>query len=341
MNKDQKNQITITDIAKLSGVSKSTVSRYLNDGYVSEKKANVIRQIIKETGFKTNFYAKKLKSNSSKLIGVIVPRLDSYAAGKILTGLNFVLEKKEYQVLILVSDLSIKKEIAHINRLINQGVDGIVVQSAGITKEHLEIENNSNIPIIYNGQSHQRLKYISFDDKKAGQLMGNYIKNINHKNVVYLGVSKKDKAVGQNRFEGFKNEFLKDNPCGKIHFVKGDFSFDMAYEKGEEVIGYNPTAIVCATDNMALGILRFLHQKQIKIPSEISVVGFGGYNICDITSPSLTSIFYDYVYLGAKTAIELINLLEKGEFKSKLLADFSLITKESSDLNKGEEYVLS
>ena len=323
-------KITIQDIANMAGVAKSTVSRYLNGGYVSKEKTTILDKVISETGYKANFFAKHLKAKNSKLIGIVMSRVDSYSAGKLLAGINFILQKKGYQALILISELSQEKELDHILQLIEQGVDGIIVQSIGITKKHLKIVKDAQIPIIFTGQSHEEINFIKVDDKGAGKLMGEYIAKLNHQNVVYLGVSSKDIAVGENRYKGFIKGFKKNAPNGKVNFVKTDFSFEKAYAKGKEVVQNKPTAVVCSTDNIALGLLRYLHEHNIKIPQEISLAGFGGYPIGDVSYPSLTSLAFDYKHLGAKTAEKLLLMINGEQVHSEFDSNMLFLTREST-----------
>lgn len=325
-------KITIQDIANLAGVAKSTVSRYLNNGYVSKEKASLIDKVIRETGYKANFFAKRLKTKESKLIGIVMPRLDSFSAGKLLTGFNLILERAGYQALILISELNTKKELANISQLIQQGVDGIIVDSINITNKHLNLLKQTNIPIIFTGQSHDQVTYIKVDDFAAGKIMGEYIASLHHQKIVFLGVSTKDKAVGQDRYEGFKYGFINKNPQGKIFFIKTDFSFDMAYSKGNEVMQFNPSAVICATDNIALGFLRFLHEHNFAVPQKISVAGFGGYPVGNISYPSLTSLAFDYKHLGAKTAKNLLDMLQNHPVKSEYDNNITLITRESTQI---------
>lgn len=323
-------KITIQEIATMAGVAKSTVSRYLNNGYVSKEKAALIDKVITQTGYKSNFFARRLKTKNSKLIGIVMPRLDSFSASKLLAGFNSILQKEDYQVLILVSDLQIDKEIANIRQLIQQGVDGIIVQSIAITKEHLSIVKNASIPILFTGQSHPDTTYLKVNDVKAGHIMGEYIASLNHKNVAYLGVSPLDIAVGVDRYKGFADTFLSIIPDGKIHFIETDFNFDTAYKKGNEVLFYKPTAVICATDNIALGLLRYLHEKNIKVPQDISLTGFGGYSYSKVSYPSLTTISFDYKYLGAKTAEKLLSMLHGNAVQSEFDNNMVLLTQEST-----------
>ena len=83
-------KVTIKDVAELAGVSKSTVSRYLNHGYISLEKQKRVREAIEKTGFKSNFFAKRLKTQESKLIGIVLPRMDSVTVGKLLPLVLFI-----------------------------------------------------------------------------------------------------------------------------------------------------------------------------------------------------------------------------------------------------------
>ena len=325
-------KLTIQDIANLAGVAKSTVSRYLNNGYVSKEKAMLIDKVIRETGYKSNFFAKRLKTKQSKLIGIVMPRLDSFSAGKLLTGFNIILQQMGYQALILISELNSQKELDNISQLIQQGVDGIIVDSININ--HLKLINQANIPIIFTGQSHDKVNFIKVDDINAGKLMGEYIASLNHQQVVFLGVSPQDNAVGVDRYEGFRQGFLANNPQGKISFVQTDFSFEQAYNLGDTVVSFEPSAVVCATDNIALGLLRYFHEKKIHIPQDISLAGFGGYPVGSISYPSLTSLAFDYKHLGIKTAEKLLSMLQNQPVTSEYDHNMNLIIRESTRLAK-------
>ena len=196
-----------------------------------------------------------------------------------------------------------------------------------ITKEHVKIASKLPIPIIFSGQSFEFLNCIALDDFKIGKLLGEYIRENGHENIVFLGVDEKDKAVGVYRREGFYSAFKEEDV--NINFVKTDFSFDKAYEEGKDVLKHNPTAVVCATDNIALGLMRFLLERGIRIPDDISVAGFGGYDVSAITYPSLTTVKIDYELFGEKTAEQILNLIDNK--KSELNSDIplELITRES------------
>ncbi|KAI3350177.1 LacI family DNA-binding transcriptional regulator [Clostridium botulinum] len=324
-----KRKVTIQDIANMVNVSKSSVSRYLNNGYISEEKAKKIQEAIEKTGFETNFFAKRLKTKNSKLIGIVLPRVDSVTVGKLLTGINRALDKNDYQGIILISELDIEKEISNINNLYQQGVDGIIINAMAITKEHIQLVNKLNIPIMFTGQKSDYVNYMKIDDYEAGNIMGDYFKKNGHKRVVFLGVDEWDIAVGIDRKKGFIDEFNKNNLNSDVKFIETDFSFKKAYEKAKEAVDYKPTAIVCATDNICLGVLRYLHENNIRVPEDISIAGFGGYDIGSVSYPTLTTVAFDYELIGEKTAQGILDLINEKDINKDDNSSLKLIERES------------
>jgi len=320
---------TIQDIADMAKVSKSTVSRYLNQGYISQEKMDKIKEVIQETGFQSNFFAKRLKMKQSKLIGIILPRMDSVTVGKLLEGVNRILEPEGYQGLILVSDLKKKKEICNISNLQQQGVDGIIIDSLGITREHLQVLKTFDIPVVFTGQQHHSVHYVKIDDEGAGRIMGAYVRQKGHHHVVFAGVTNMDRAVGIERKQGFIDAFMENHPDAKVDFVKTGFSFESAYASGSEILAFKPTAVICATDNIGLGVLRYLHEQKIKVPQEISVAGFGGYAVGVVSYPALTTVAFDYELVGMKTAQGLLDLIAGKKMESQSNLPLSFIERES------------
>lgn len=304
-------KVTIQDIANMAEVSKSTVSRYLNGGYVSKENTDKIAKVIKKTGYQTNFFAKRLKSKKSGLIGIIMPRIDSFTASKILKGIVEKIEKEGYQPIILTSDLDKEKELNHINKLYLEGMDGIIVMSFAISDEHVKLINKLPIPVIFTGQERYGVNSITIDDYKAGNIMGMFVKEQGHKNIVYMGVSEEDEAVGINRKKGFIDALNSDF---SINYVETDFSFKGAYENAYKAVLFNPSIIVCATDNIAIGVNRYLMEKGIKVPEHISVAGFGGYDIGTAIHPPLTTVSFDYEFLGFEAANRIVSFIEEKNF---------------------------
>lgn len=325
---------TIQDIADLAGVSKSAVSRYMNNGYISKEKSEKIKKVIMETGFRSNFFAQRLKKKNSKLIGVVLPRIDSVTVGKLLSGIYPVLESNSFQEIFFVSNLETKRELDNILRLHQQGVDGIIVDSIGITEKHLEILEHIDIPVLFTGQKHPAVPSVKGDDIAAGRLMGRYLRDMGHKRAVFAGVTESDIAVGVERKQGFYSGFLVDNPGAEIKFVETGFDFQSAYDRAAEIVAMNPTVIAGATDNISLGILRYLNEQKIKSPDKISLVGFGGYAVGAVSYPALTTVEFDYRRIGEIVAQGMLELLDGQEISDNGEFTLEFIPRESvADIN--------
>lgn len=328
-------KVTIKDVAELAGVSKSTVSRYLNQGYISTEKQERVRKAIEKTGFKSNFFATRLKTKKSRLIGIVLPRMDSVTVGKLLAGISRVLEPAGYQGILLVSQLSEKKELENIRSLQQQGVDGILVDSVGITEEHLALSRSGTIPILYTGQKHADVPFVKIDDRAAGRMMGAYLRQMGHSHAVFAGVTERDKAVGVDRKQGFLEAFAEGRPEARTDFIETGFDFLSAYHQGAEVCRLGATVVVGATDNISLGLLRYFHERGIRVPEDISVVGFGGYEVGAVVYPALTTIAFDYELVGMKAAQYMLDMIRGKSVEENREMPLFFVERESvRNLNK-------
>lgn len=316
-------KVTIQDVAALAEVSKSTVSRYLNKGYVSEEKAERIQKAIEATGFSSNAFARRLKAKKSGMIGIVMPRVDSPTGGKLLTGLAKAFDEVGCQALFQSSFLDMSREIKNIEHLAQRGADGILVSAMGVTDEHLALVEKlkeRDVPVLFVGQQHEKTTYIKVDDFGAGRMLGDYIRRMGHERVVFVGVTEKDRAVGMERKDGFIEVFTRGNRGASVNFVETGFGFEAAYEKSGEILACRPSAVVCATDGLAFGVMRALHENGVAVPGEVSVVGFGGYDMGSVTYPPLTTVAFDYEALGRRAAKMLLKMLAEESVES--VSDF-------------------
>lgn len=299
--------LTINDIAKLAGVAKSTVSRYLNNGNVSVDTRNKLKKIIEEHNYEPNMFAQSLKAKKTNFIGVIAPTLHSTVTSRVLMSIDEYLKEQGYNSLILNTNLDKEREVEYLVSLQRLKVDGIILLATEITKEHENTFKNLNVPILIVGQECRMINSIIDDDYNAGGVIGQYISNHNHKDILYVGVPESDKAIGVKRKQGVLDELCKVDEV-KIDEVISDFSS----EKSEILVNEylkknNPTAIICATDKIALGAIRAIQRHGKIVGEDISVTGFGGY---DISNNKLTTIRFKNEILGkiaSSTIIKMIN----------------------------------
>lgn len=318
----------INDIAKLAGVAKSTVSRYLNGGSVSEKTRLKIDAVVKETGYQPNQFAQSLKRKRTNMIGVVIPRLNSYASNETLIGIESVMREINYQILIANTNLDTKREIEALKTFETSKIDGIILLATIITPELLACIKKIKVPVMIVGQNHPNLYTVIQNDYEAAKMLGAYFKTHQKDNLAYIGVSETDEAVGVNRKRG-----VIDGYEYPLDIYETTFSLNDAYQLGLKVLSekdYN--GIICATDNIALGILKAAHELKINVPKTLSIAGFGGYETTSIVSPQVTTMKYDYIVTGEVAARALLKRINDEEIPQIHVMPFTLEEKESVDI---------
>ncbi|MGL5124294.1 MAG: LacI family DNA-binding transcriptional regulator [Fusobacteriaceae bacterium] len=323
-----KKKLTIKEIAELSNVGKSTVSRFLNNGYVSENVREKIKKVILENNYKPNVFARGIKAKNNCFIGILVPCLDSRITSTILMQLDNKLKQLGYIPLIINTNHDIVLELSNLENLSRLKVEGIVLIATEVTNEHIKYVKKSKIPILFVGQICNETYSIVNDEKKAGKIIGEHIVKSGHKDILYVGVDEKDILVGSVRKKAVLDELKKYN--AKIEVIISDFSF----EKTEKIVyeyleNKKPTCIVCTTDNMAFATIKALNRLNIKIPSDVSVVGFGGYKISDLIIPPLTTIKFYNDLTGELAGESIVKLIEKKEIPKIQTIGFEFLERKS------------
>jgi LacI family transcriptional regulator, sucrose operon repressor len=322
--------VTIADIAKKAGVAKSTVSRFLNNGSISEDTKRKIELIMKETGYSPNAFAQSLKAKKTNIIGTVVPRLDSYATSRTLIGIDEQLREQNFHMLISNTSQNFEREIDNIYTLAKQKVAGIILLATQITDAHLEAFNRVEVPILLVGQQHEKVYSLIHNDYEAAYQMGKYVLSKGHRKIAYLGVTEEDIAVGINRKEGFQKAVNKIN-CD-VKYYEAGFSISSSLRIVPSIIDeFKPSIIVCATDNIAIGAMKAAYSKGMNIPRDISITGFGGYEVTEMMHPGVTTAKFFYKDAGVLAAKKILKLIKGDEIEKLTLSNFEIIERESVD----------
>lgn len=325
---DNKN-LTIKDIAEMAGVAKSTVSRYLNGGKISESTSEKIKVIIDKYNYEPNAFAQSLKAKRTKFVGIIAPCLDSVVTSKVIMSIDERLREKGYNSLILNTSLNRESEVENIENLSRLKVDGIILIGTEITDKHKKAISKLKIPIIIVGQKYEKAISIINDDYNAGKVVGEYILKNGHKKVLFLGVEESDEAVGIIRKKGVKESLLRDKTV-----IFKEITTSFSAENSERIVNelindLEETVIICATDKIALGALKAINKNNKSVPEDFSLVGFGGYDISAMITPSLTTIRFNNNEAGIISANTIINLIEEKEVEKLHTIGFEFIKGES------------
>lgn len=318
--------VTIKDIARQAGVAKSTISRYLNGGSVSQKTREKIDLVIKETGYIPNVFAQSLKAKKTGLVGVVIPRLGSMATDSILSSLDLVAKENHQRLLIFNTNQEVVQELEGIETFAKQKVDYIILIATILREEHNKLIQSIDTPVVILGQQSDSIPSISYDDYGAGQIIGSLAVQKNVKKVTYVGVSEDDYAVGVLRKKGVLDTLDRHQVTYDV--VETTFHLFDAYRLGLQLLKENTSDyIIAATDNIALGLLKAAHELNIKIPQDKMLSGFGGYSIADSVYPSITTVKYPY---GQAGALALRHLMQTKTLPTHMILPVTLIERQST-----------
>ena len=328
--------MNIIEIAKLAGVSKSTVSRYLNDGYVSAENRVKIQDVIKSTGYMPLRQAKTLRTKKTNLIGVIVPKISTETTSRVIEGISDEISKCGYDLLIANTNLNINKEMEYLNILKNQ-VDGIIFMATKITDKHIKIMEEIGIPIVVVSQNIKEYPSVYYDDYNASKDVVNQLLIKGYKKIALIGVYEDDIAVGYERKQGYINALEENKIKLNEKLIQiGDFSMESGYELCKKLMEDNekPDAIFATTDNIAVGAIEYLLEAGYKVPKDIGIWSIGDSKISRVVTPKLNTVHYYYKTSG-KNSGEIIMSLIDNNIKSsknvdkKIKLGYRLITRDS------------
>lgn len=322
--------VTIKDIAEQAGVAKSTVSRYLNNGSVSPKTKKKIDAIVIKTGYRPNTFARSLKAQKTNMIGVIIPRLDSVSSNEILSGIDSKAHDKGFQLIITNANQEADREIEDIYTLAKQRVDGIIFLAKEVSAEHTKAINELEIPFLVLGQETEDIPSIVHDDYGAGVKIAQHASELGHHDFLYFTVSSADKAVGRDRYDGFLKEVSKNSQT-TVKKVETSFKAREAYKTAlTELEKSKATFIVGATDTIALAVMKAAHDLGISIPGDVSIAGYGGYDLLSYVSPALTTIKYPYYKIGHMALDTMEKMIKKEKVPHQQALENELIIRQTT-----------
>lgn len=300
--------VTLNDIAKMANVSKSTVSRYLNNGAVSQKTRDKLDKIVDETGYQPNLFAQSLKARQTNMVGVIIPRYDSPSANQVMKGIDSVAHAENMQLLITNANLDINRTKQDFEMLQRQKVGAIILFATEIDDELENMIRTSTIPVLVYGQRLEGHPSFVFHDYEAGKIIGQHAIELGHRNLLFVGVTEADYSVGVLRKKGFYDVIKKAG--AEVDFIETGFSRSYSYEKALDFLPKtNATYIAAATDHIAIGISNASAELRIPIPEEISLSGFGGYSEAKNVYPHITTVKYPFYKMGETMMKETIKVL--------------------------------
>ncbi len=306
---------TIKDIARKTGVSHSTVSRALGGNtLISEATTSRIRKAAREMGYQPSAAARSLKTNQTKVIGVIVNSIDDPFFSEILFGIEDAAQSAGYSLFIAASQYDPYREQNIVQTMMEQRTDGVIICSSSFSADKgRQLLANGFPVVVVNYKANENFNFsIYHDDVDGSQQLTRHLLELGHSKIAYLGNAKSGRT-SLDRLNGFQNEMQNAGfkiPQDFIYEVEGSEP-----ELGEMGLNHfmncseRPTAIICFNDMLAIGLLHACRQTGIHVPDDLSVTGFDNITFSAYTTPPLTTLDQPKYSIGNEAAQLLLELL--------------------------------
>jgi LacI family transcriptional regulator len=329
--------VKLTDIARIAGVSKTTVSRALsNPSRVSTKSRTLVQKTAKKLNYVSDGVAQALSNRRTKTIGAVVPTLESAIYAISIQGLESELAKFGYTLLIASHGFNLSNEITAVTSLVSRGVDALTLVGLTHDQKTFAILERAGVPYVCSwNYQHKKSKHqmIGFDNQKAGEILVNHLVSLGHRKIAVISGILKGNDRATDRIIGIRralhryqlnllDHHLVEQPYG---FSGGAIGLSALMKMKDP-----PTAIICGNDLLAIGALAEAEKSGLNVPKELSVTGFDGMEISGLIKPALTTISIPMFQLGVNVANFLLAELGETTRSEPCELEFSLLIRDST-----------
>ena len=308
--------VSLRDVAKSAKVSVGTVSNVLNrPEIVAEKTLTRVRETIKELGFVPNGFARQLRFGSSRTIGLIVPDVSNPFFTEVARGVEDAASKRDYAVFLCNTDESVSKEDRYINVLTEQQVRGVLFAPSDTKSNRMDEMKNRGISVALldrelKGNNHCS---VSVDDIYGGRIAIEYLSELGHQNIAWVAGPESipqvaDRGIGVAKAAKDGGLNIETIRVPLMNSAQGEEAAKLILQ-----LPTIPTAIFCANDVLALGVMRGLMAAKIKVPDQVSILGYDDIEFASSAAIPLSSISQPAYQLGVTAADLLLSECEDGE----------------------------
>lgn len=328
---------SIKDVAKEAGVSIATVSRVLNDiDVVNEDTKKKVLDAIKKLGYRPNIVARSLKTQRTKTIGILIPDISSQLYPEIVRGAEDVSNIYDYNVILCNSDFDVEKEKDYLRVLKEKMVDGVIYISSSLNDEILDLINELALKtvLVETKDKDGTLPSVTIDNVDAGYSGTKFLIEKGIKNPAFIGVKDDKLNAWGERYLGYEKAVKEaglsvDQDLVYFKNLKvssGNDGVDRFLETGKKF-----DAVVCASDEIAIGAINRLREAGLKVPEDVSVIGFNNNYVASIFYPKITTISQPSYDMGSVAMRMLIKILNKKELEEgHYVLKYDIIEREST-----------
>ncbi|MBM7570415.1 substrate-binding domain-containing protein [Aquibacillus albus] len=324
----------IQEVARKAGVSVATVSRVLNNNSnVTEKTRLKVKQVINELSYEPSRLGRNLRNSESRLLLVLIPNISNPFYSEIINGIEETAVKQDYNILLCETNSDSERESIYINLIKNRMADGIILMDPTVNKKKLhELSETYSIVQCSEYDKEGNIPFVSINNELAAYHAVRYLIKIGNKKIALINSDEKflyarerkrgyEKALHEFGITGYSDLIYHTDA---VSFEDGQLAMRCLLDKKEK-----PTAVFAVSDILAIGALKEINASGLKVPSDISIVGFDKIAFSNMTYPTLTTISQPMYKMGCASANMLINKI-KGKQVENITFDHELVIREST-----------
>lgn len=330
--------LTLESVAELAGVSRSTVSRVINDqvGVRDDVRQRVL-QVIEQTGYQPNLAARALASNRSGIIGLVIP----HAVSTLFSDPYFPRLTQGITQTCNINDLNLTLFLFHnegeeeklSSRVVNAGfLDGVIIASSHSEDPLIPILVQNKMPLVVIGRqdSYPQVSFVDVDNFNGAYAATSHLLRLGRTRIGYIS-GPQNMVAASDRYAGFRQAMVdKSRAYDEDLYFEGDFTEATGYVGMQRMLHLRPEAVVCASDQLAFGAWRAAREAGLQVPHDIALTGFDDLMPPDTGRPRLTTIRQPVVRSGMEAVNMLIDIIENGMTPPRrVILDTQLVIRES------------
>jgi DNA-binding LacI/PurR family transcriptional regulator len=328
--------VSIVEIARAAGVSHSTVSRALrNSPLVSAETGERIRRLAQEMGYVPSAIGRGLATQSTRTIGLVITTIADPFVAEVVRGVEEQAMDRGYSLFLCQSGAQPQREVAAVRALHENRVAGVIVTSSRVGERYLALLEPMNVPIVLinNERAGPAVAFVAVDDVRGGRLATEYLLGLRHQRVAYIGGWPEAKS-SRDRLQGYGEALQSQGLAINPNLVSaGSGRMEGGYEAMRGLLRSRPrpTAVFCYNDITAIGALKALHEEGVRVPAQVSVIGFDDIALAAYSTPSLTTIAQPKHEMGRLAVGMLLDLLSKEKQVQNVILQGELVVRESTE----------
>jgi DNA-binding LacI/PurR family transcriptional regulator len=311
--------VSIKDIARLVGVSHSTVSRALRSSpVVNAETAGRIRMVAQEQGYRTSLIGRSLVTRRSMAIGCVATNIADPFVAEVLGGIEDFANKQGYAVFLASSHADPQRELDVVRSFYERRVDGVIVPASRLGSLYLRHLSELQVPIVLVNNQHpgSYMYSVSIDNVGGARSVTNHLLKLGHRRIAYIGSSTGSQSDAD-RLYGYQSALREAGIPLRASLVKhADATPEGGFAVMQRLLARRPTAVFCYDDLTALGALAAARSAGVSVPRDLSVAGFDDLFVASYSAPPLTTVRQPMNQMGTRAAEILLALL-RGEMSEK------------------------